>query len=216
MTTQQTYALFAIVVCLIILIGISYCAGLKTGSRAAEQKASTKAEEHAANYAVMLDDLRNSYATSIEQHQAQLDEVIQDADHRIAAYARRSNAFTAEDKTTLRAIANKLELAGNVFAGMRADDHARFARTLQALALNMAERLRIALEQAPIELAHPDTQLIEWLDSYATYNGDDECGELRFPVNSPLEGFEHVRDVLTLAVKQQQTDDYSIEMGAAA
>lgn len=218
MTTQQTYALFAIVVCLIILIGITYCAGLKTGSRAAEQKAATKAEEHSANYAVMLSDLRNSYATSIEQHQSQLDEVIQDADNRIAAYARRANAFTEADKTTMAAIANKLELAGSAFAGLGASDHARFARSLQQAALNIAERMRITLDLAaePIQLEHPDAQLIEWLDRYATYSADNECAELRFPVNSPLDGFQHVRDVLTLAVKQQQTDDYGVAMGAAA
>lgn len=209
MTTQQTYALFAIVVCLIILIGITYCAGLKTGSRAAEQKAATKAEEHAANYAVMLDDLRNSYATSIEQHQAELDEVIQDADKRIATYARRANPFTEEDRITLQALANQLDTAGNTYAGLGAIDQVRFARQMQQRALNLAERLHITLKQAAADgplPEHQDTQLIEWLERNALINVQTNSAKLIIPVDAGRaikQGAPyHLRDLFTLAAKQ--------------
>lgn len=209
MTTQQTYALFAIVVCLIILIGITYCAGLKTGSRAAEQKATTKAEEHAANYAVMHADLRNSYATSIEQHQAQLDEVIQDADKRIATYARRANPFTEEDRITLQALANQLDTAGNTYAGLGAIDQVRFARQMQQRALNLAERLHITLKQAAADgplPEHQDTQLIEWLNNNAAYCDSAVGFILEVDMADAPEFPDHLRELLVAVIQQQKQD----------
>ena len=74
----------------------------------------------------------------------------------------------------------------------------------------MIERLRVALEHSaatPAHFEHPDTTLIEWLDKEASYNGDEESAELRFPVTSPQDGFEHLRDVLRLAIRQQQAQE---------
>ena len=139
-----------------------------------------------------------------------LEAIMQDADARICLFARRTNPFTADDQAVLSAIASKLELAASTFDGLKSPDHARFSRTLQQNALNMIERLRVALEHSaatPAHFEHPDTTLIEWLDKEASYNGDEESAELRFPVTSPQDGFEHLRDVLRLAIRQQQAQE---------
>jgi oligoribonuclease NrnB/cAMP/cGMP phosphodiesterase (DHH superfamily) len=52
--------------------------------------------------------------------------------------------------------------------------------------------------------ACPDTEIIEWLNTNATYNADFEVGTINFEVDSPQEGFEHLRDVLMLAIQQQR------------
>lgn len=91
---------------------------------------------------------RHKHIRDIERqgHQQRLEAVMQDCDDRIAIYARRANPFTAGDHASLIAIANKLELAANTFAGLNSGDHARFARQLQQYALDMAARLQAVLE----------------------------------------------------------------------
>lgn len=78
-------------------------------------------------------------------HQQRIEAVMQDCDNRIAIYARRANPFTEADHESLVAIANKLELAANTFAGLNAGDEARLARQLQQHTLNMANRLQLAI-----------------------------------------------------------------------
>lgn len=46
-----------------------------------------------------------------ETHQAQLEAIMQDADTRIAIYARRANPFNQQDRITLQAAANHLDVA---------------------------------------------------------------------------------------------------------
>jgi len=105
--------------------------------------------------------------------------------------------LTEEDRATLHAIAGKLTLAANTFAGMRAHDHARLARSFAAYATEMANR------PAPVLQRHPDSELIEWLDQAgATYYVDDSAAEVRFPINPAAEGYDHLRDLLRAAMQQ--------------
>lgn len=85
-------------------------------------------------------------ATKQESHQAQLEAIMQDADARIASYARRANPFNEQDRTTLQAAANQLDAAANTYRKMQVDDHARFAREMQQRLLNLAERLDATLQ----------------------------------------------------------------------
>jgi type IV secretory pathway TrbF-like protein len=83
-------------------------------------------------------------------HQRALDTVMQDADARTATYARRANPFTEEDQTQLLAIAGKLALAADTFAGLTVGDHAQAAKRLSAHADQMARRLSEALLAAEV------------------------------------------------------------------
>ncbi len=143
-----------------------------------------------------------------EIHQRALDTVMQDADARIATYARRANPFTAADRITLQATASQLDLAAETYTGLLASDQARFARQMQQRVLELAERLHTTLAAADIPDA--DRDLIEWLDKHATYWADnDETGELRFPINNNPEGYPHMRNLLSAAVAQQIEADAS-------
>lgn len=106
--------------------------------------------------------------------------------------------LTEEDRATLHGIAAKLTLAADTFAGVRANDHARLARSFAAYATEMANRPAPALQR------HPDTELIEWLDREASFNADFECAELRFMVTTNPEGHAHVRDAIRRAMRQAE------------
>lgn len=105
--------------------------------------------EHYTRIQALHDDIaRHKNIREIERqvHQQAVEAIMQDCDERIAIYARRANPFTEEDHATLVAIANKLELAANTFAGLNAGDHTRFSRQLQQRAQDMAEQLQAALQ----------------------------------------------------------------------
>ena len=85
-----------------------------------------------------------------EIHQRERDTIIQDADARIAIYARRANPFTENDQAQLLAIAGKLALAADTFAGLTVGDHAQAAKRLSAHAEQMARRLYEALLAAEV------------------------------------------------------------------
>ncbi|SDJ60053.1 hypothetical protein [Pseudomonas indica] len=148
------------------------------------------------------------------KHKAELEAVQRDADNRVALFAHRANPFTADDGHQLDAIAMKLELAANTFAGINCADHARFARTLAQHALNMAARLGLALQAAskplPTSPEHPDTTLIQWLSQHAEYAYDDgfSCAELRFSLKSPP-GTESLREIIHRAQMEQEARDLS-------
>lgn len=80
-------------------------------------------------------------------HQLSLDAIMQDADQRIALFARRAAACTSADLNTLTAAANQLGVARATYQRMQAEDPARFAHQVQLQLINLAERLRTALEQ---------------------------------------------------------------------
>lgn len=97
--------------------------------------------------------LRESLAGSLgtaqslrEKHKAEHEAVMQDADKRIALFARR--ALTSEDLTALQAAASQLELAAATFSSLRAEDKARHARHAQAKLLNIRERLSKELPES--------------------------------------------------------------------
>ena len=80
-------------------------------------------------------------------HQLDRDAIIQDADERIAIFARRAAACTEADLNTLTAAANQLALANATYKSMHAEDPARFAHQMQLQLINLAERMRASLEQ---------------------------------------------------------------------
>lgn len=99
-------------------------------------------------------------ATNLETaRRLERDELIQDADRRIAVYASRAAACTSADVSTLRSIASNLQLAAEMYDRLHASDQARFAHTLQQQALKLADRMEEALT---IDL--PGTEAIHQLE----------------------------------------------------
>ena len=134
-------------------------------------------------------------------HRLERDAIIQDADARIAIYARSANPFNEQDRITLQAAANQLDVAANTYSGLQAGDQVRFARQMQQRLLALVGRLDATLQASDGNVT--DSDLIEWLDQQATYWADNnECGELRFPIDSKVEGYNHIREILRDAVAQ--------------
>lgn len=109
----------------------------------------------AAQYATIIrttradaEQLRHLREIERREYRTALEAIMLDCDQRICIFARRANPFTTDDQVVLLAITNKLQLAASTFDGLHSPDHARLARTLQQHALNMAERLRTALNAA--------------------------------------------------------------------
>jgi hypothetical protein len=188
-------------------VAVGTDAGYKGGRSAGKSTAAAEFSSLIRTTRADAEQLRHLREIERREYRTALEAIMLDCDQRICIFARRANPFTENDQVVLSAIANKLKLAAGTFDGLNSPDRARLARSLQTHALNMAERLRTALEHSaatPASFEHPDATLIEWLNKEAIYSGDEEHGELRFPVTSPHTGFEHVRDVLRLAVRQQQ------------
>lgn len=127
---------------------------------------------------------------------------VRDLHRRLAS----AGGISEEDRATLQAVAEKLLLAANTWAGLRAHDQAQAARIFSAYVAELAERCPSALQD------HPDTDLIEWLDREASFNADFECAELRFMVTTNPEGHTHIRDVIRRAMRQAE----EIEQGHQA
>lgn len=142
--------------------------------------------------------LRANFRIEGDEHTA----TVRDLLRRLAG----AGGISEEDRATLQAVAEKLSLAANTWAGLRANDHAQAARIFSAYVSELAERS----PSAPHE--HPDTELIEWLDREASFNADFECAELRFMVTTNPEGHPHVRDVIRRAMNQAE----EIEQGHQA
>lgn len=217
LTNPQLYALFAIAISMIVLCGIAYCLGLKTGHAAGqEHMRATGLRDWKRRYQQLHDDKQaqgfelaearqrmdsqtRELATLRRNIQAEAEEhgrVERDLLQRIAASA----PLTDEDQATLEAIAAKLELAASTFAGLGSGDHARFARQLQQYAINMVQRLKAAQANAK---PHPDTELIEFMDREATFHADFETIELRMMCVLPGE-VSHVRQALRQAMTQAE------------
>jgi hypothetical protein len=167
MTTPQIYALFAMIICMIILIGITYCAALKTGKAAGE-----KARQHLRN------NLRAIHA-DYQQQNTELASTLQilDMRERELATARKNlktefddhtrveqmlfkqlteaktKGLTTEDYLTLKLAAKQLGTAAAQFikSGSNKINQARLAQTR----LNdVADRLQAALT-TPAETCQP-------------------------------------------------------------
>lgn len=237
MTTPQIYALFAMIACVIILIGITYCIGLKTGKAASVETRKALNEALRAIRACKRDQAIELASTlqTLDMRERELGTLRKNMTDEFDDHTRveqlllsqletaKAKGLTQDDYLTLKLAAKQLGTAAAQFikTGSNKINQAWLA---QERLNDVANRLHAALNTEPLKCKPvtdaaeliTDTDLVEWLDKYASYNGDEESGKLRFPVTSPPEGFEHVRDVLHLAIQQQRTDDYGTTIGKAA
>lgn len=219
-TTQQLYAVFAMITTSALAALIFYCLGMRTGKGAGFEQGR---ETAAARWRKLLDSKKAKNDELHEQLQARTREAMtlreniraEGADHaqvergllqRLAAAAPLSD----EDLAVLLAVAGKLELAASTFSGLNSPDHARFSRHLQAQVLDMASRIKKA--QATTQ-PHPDSELIDWLDEDATVHFDLETAELRFQA-FPTDWLPFVDDLRSL-LRQAKADSDAIDRNHA-
>lgn len=214
LTTQQIYALFGIGLAVVILIGITYCTALKTGSASGFELGRTSATNYwRPLYQVKRDQLltaqqlldsRNRELLTLRRNiQTEADdhaEVERGLLQRLAAAA----PLGDEDQAALEAIANKLELAADTWQAFpTGSDHARFARQLAQLAHNMAQRLAAAqANQQP----HPDSELIDWLASGTEQWRSEEGHYLAIPYDDSAIDNGNLRQALRELMKQEAFD----------
>lgn len=215
-TTAQIYSIFAALSCAAVAGFIFYCIGLRTGKGAGYEQGHNVAKNYwkkiVCNVRADLGEARDlldartremaALRQSIEQETADHATVERDLLNRLAAVAPLSD----EDHAVLIAVGAKLELAADTFAGINAPDHARFSRHLQAQVLDMAERIKKA--QANTQ-PHPDSELIDWLDTYAGISLEFQTANLYFdcdpadlnPVTNTL------REIVRRAMDQAAFED---------
>jgi len=171
MTASATYLdsfsiniiFIALFVCSIAAL-IAYRVGLSTGAQAQQQRDKVTSNLQARNLreAHKATELMRTRLTALQvkqqHHQAQLEAIMQDADTRIAIYARRANPFSHDDRITLQAAANQLDLAANTYSGLLLGDQVRFARQMQQRVLNLVEQLDAALKAQAQQVNSPDDE----------------------------------------------------------
>lgn len=144
---------------IIAALAIITLLGLAVWAYRTAQKASAKGYDlgyddakrgHELHLYALQEEIGHLSRTVVNQRTAFLlerDAVIQDADQRISLFARRAAACTSADLNTLTAAANQLGVAQATYQRMQAEDPARFAHQMQLQLINLAERMRTALEQ---------------------------------------------------------------------
>ncbi|MTZ15079.1 hypothetical protein GNE00_15105 [Pseudomonas sp. JL972] len=222
--THQLYALFAMCVITAILIGLSYVTGLRTGRAAGYGQGREAAARYwkgllkglkgeqtelrgmLAREEQLTDSIRsqlNTLRTALHQEQAEHNTIVQDL---LDELQRQRGNFTLYDCQALRRAARLLGHAADMVrkSGTTKTNQAAEA---QSQVTDIADRLHTILTAPKLmaqmaESCITDTDMIEWLEREATYHGEPETGELRFPVVTPEAGLPSLRDILQLAIEQ--------------
>lgn len=148
MTITLTTAAVIAAVLIIAMLGLAVMA-YKAAEQARTNGYDLGYSDAKRNYSAQISNLEEQInRTSARLHQAKRERetILQDADRRIAIYARRANPFNHDDRITLQAAANQLDAAADVYSGLLAGDRVRFARQMQQRLLNLAERLAATLK----------------------------------------------------------------------
>ena len=163
LTTPQIYALFAILACLAVLIGITYCAGLRTGRHAADR------------LILKLEKINGATSNSLAKRTADLIETNRKLDAREAALSKLrqclreeqcdhdnvtkqlredlnrevANRLTHDDWLMLKLAAKQLGIVAGQFtkSGSSKTNQAALA---QDRILEIADRVKEALDELPL------------------------------------------------------------------
>ncbi|MBU0565077.1 MAG: hypothetical protein KJ945_18740 [Gammaproteobacteria bacterium] len=225
--THQLYALFAMLVGIAVLIGLSYCTGLRTGRAAGIQQGGKSAkryakcllqvtqaeqaelrqmlareEQHTDSIRGQLDTLR----TALHQEQAEHNSIVQDLLDELQR--ERSYGLTHTDHQMLVQVARVLGHAAAQARKTGTSKTNQFAAAqsqvtelaIRAHAAATAPKLMAALADSDIT----DTDVIEWLEREAVANGEQEQVFLHFPVVMPEAGLPTLREILQLAIEQHR------------
>lgn len=231
--THQIYALFSMLAITVVLIGLSYCTGLRTGRAAGYTQGIQSAKRFAKNLLKItrgeqaelrrmlareeqlsqsinrqLDTLR----TALHQEQAEHNTIVQDLLDELQR--ERGNSLTLDDCQALRRAARFLGHAADTVrkSGSTKTNQAAEAQSQVA---GIADRLHTALT-APKLMAQmadsciTDTDMIEWLEREAVANGEHEQVVLYFPVVMPEAGLPTLRDILQLAIEQHHAREQEL------
>lgn len=225
--THQLYALFSMLAITAVLIGLSYCSGLRTGRAAGYKQGRVAAARYwnglvnalrgeqaelrgrLAREEQLTESLRtraDTLRTALHQEQAEHNTIVQDLLDELQR--ERGNSLTLDDCQALRLAARLLGYAADTVR-KSGTTKANQAAEAQGQVTDIADRLHTALT-APKLMAQmadsciTDTDMIEWLESEAIANGEEEQVTLYFLVAMPEEGLPTLRDILQLAIEQHQ------------
>lgn len=224
LTTLQIYALFAILACLAVLVGITYCAGLRTGSRAAdrlirklEKINGATSNSLAKRTADLIEtnrklDARETALSKLRQclreeqcdHDNVTKQLREDLNREIA------NRLTLDDWLMLKLAAKQLGIFSHQFtkSGSSKTNQAALA---QSRIHDIASRVKEALDELPplrvlTEPGISDSMLVEWLNNNAEIWGTPDCLQFKLVMGNPPEQPEHLREVLIEIIQQKQRD----------
>ncbi|NIM30598.1 MAG: hypothetical protein GTN60_04650 [Pseudomonas stutzeri] len=225
--THQIYALFAMCAITAVLIGLSYCAGLRTGRAAGIQQGGKSAkryakcllqvsqaeqaelrqmlareEQHTDSIRGQLDTLR----TALHQEQAEHNIIVKDLLEELQR--ERAHGLIHADHQMLVQVARVLGQAAAQARKTGTSKNNQFAAAqnqitelaIRAHAAATAPKLMAALAESDIT----DTDMIEWLDRHSACCGNPDSVVLEFPVAVPAGGFPHLREIFALAVQQHR------------
>jgi hypothetical protein len=231
--THQIYALFAMCAITAVLIGLSYCAGLRTGRAAGIQQGGKSAkryakcllqvsqaeqaelrqmlareEQHTDSIRGQLDTLR----TALHQEQAEHNIIVKDLLEELQR--ERAHGLIHADHQMLVQVARVLGQAAAQARKTGTSKNNQFAAAqnqitelaIRAHAAATAPKLKAALAESDIT----DTDMIEWLEREAVANGEHEQAVLYFPVALPETGLPTLRDILQLAIEQHRERDQGL------
>ncbi|MEK8080733.1 hypothetical protein [Pseudomonas sp. XK-1] len=171
LTTPQIYALFAIAAAIAVLIGITYCAGLKTGRKSADDLIGKLEKINAATSNSLAKRTADLVETNrlLDSREAALTKLRQclreeQADHDTVANQLRAtlqheiaNRLTHDDWLTLKLAAKQLGVTAHQFA-KSGSSRINQAGLAQARINDMANRVKEALDE-PLALCEPTPQL---------------------------------------------------------
>lgn len=203
LTTHQIYALFAITVAVVVLIGITYVAGLRTGRSTGFEQGRTTA----ANYWRKLLKAKRLANEDIEAQLGRASRQLSAAQCRIEEMIAYPTPLTAADVDTLREAMKLLTLTNPMLAAIDCDRLSRTGQAALANIHNLVERISQAMER---DRRHPDAILLDWLEEHASVEFDLENATLRFLSSPGTEiGVESVRELMREAKAESEAIEHS-------
>lgn len=211
-THQITAVVLGILLPMILLIGFTYASALEKGKvlGAADgyQAGLRRQSEHVDALQADIGTL-NTRLTNMSEALANAKEGHELNRRHLLAVLEHTGAVQDEALRMLPRVLTDTDLAHLSQArGMIAGEANRFRKTgsTKANRAHVIEQHLVAIHARATasDWRHPDTDLIEWLDSAASVHADEEHGELRFPLAGNCVGYPHVRDMIRTAQQQDE------------
>lgn len=159
---QITALVLGVLLPMILLLLVAYACGINKGKLLTEavefskgyQAGLAKQSEHIAALHSDIEHLHQANQAMLEAHRVDRDNLIQDADKRIAFYSKRSNPLNASDLITLEGATRSLSVARQTWLAMGANDAATTASQQEYALCGIRARLMDAINTAaaqPVE-----------------------------------------------------------------
>lgn len=200
LTTPQICALAVMAVLIVIVIGISYVSGLRTGRAAGLEFGSATAANH---WRTLLQDK----SRACEEAAAELASTtrrLNAAQFQLEELASYPTPLTALDVEMLRESIKLLRLTNPLLEGIKCESLFYTGTAIQKHMHGLIERINQAHER---DRQHPDLTLLDWLEDHATIDFEPETATLRFQSSPGTEaGVVSVRALLCQAKAESEQE----------